>query len=202
MANYETPTTNYSEPTDTSEPADMTFEQMYGAYYERLVNFVKHKFPNLPEAEHAEVIQDSMIKAMIHYDDYQDINSSRKAWIYQIVRRTALDRLRANKIRIAEPSSDMAQFIEYPDKNANADFETIYSNNTVQRALDHVASVLTEENIQSGWLELFKLHILEDKAPEEIADTLSIKTPTVKTRIHRIRKRLADDAALREILGS
>lgn len=205
MANYEPITVSYNDSAESTEPADMTFEQMYATYHDPLLRYLKFKFPNLPENEHEEVLQDAMLKAFNHFDEYVDPGHEREreGWIYTIVSRTALDRIRYNKIRPFDPSSDDAyRYGNHADLGAEADFDSIYSNINVQRALDHVASLLTEDNLRSGWLEIFKLYMLEDKTTDQVASILDIKRSTVGTRIHRIRQRLADDAILREILSS
>lgn len=194
MANFESPTISYDLSVEPAEPADMTFEQMYAAYYDSLVGFMKYKYPNLPESEHAEVIQDGMIKAMTHYDEYQDTGFSRKAWLYQIIKRTALDRLRANGRRTAEPSSDMHQFENYVDTNTDADFANVEYHDI----LDHVAKVLTDKDVENGWYATFYLYAVKDMTYDAIAATLGLERGTVASRINRIRKRLILNTALRE----
>lgn len=187
-----------------SEPAEspsMTFEQMYNTYHDQLVAYMHRKFTNLPNQEHEEVVQDAMIKAMTHFDSYVDLDNGgeRQAWIYSIVARTAIDRIRKNTRHATESASDMYAYEGYADTRAESEFDSIYSRDGVDEALAQVASVLTEKNIKEGWLEMFKLYAIEDKTDQEIAEQLEMNKTTVRTRIFRLRKRLADNAVLREM---
>lgn len=200
MANYESVDTSYTS-SDFTEPTDMTFEQMYAVYYDDLVIYMRNHFQNLPEADHAEIVQDSMIKAMMNFDEYSDIGQNRKAWLYRITKNTALDRIRMYNRRKTDPSSETFEFTQISDRGAEKQYGDIELSESYAEGLDHIARILTDKERENGLYATFYLYAIEELQYTEIANRLGIEEGTVKSRISRIKRRLMFDAAMREYLG-
>lgn len=136
---------------------------------------------NREDAE--EVAQDSFVKA---FKNLHTFNRSAKfsTWLYRIVTNTALTRARKKKIKTQDIDSAYALGMEPRSSLEREDRKRF-----VRKGL----SPLNEQD-----RVIISLFYLNELSREEIAEVTELKTNLIKVKLHRARKRLADQ--LKKIL--
>lgn len=131
-----------------------------------------------------DVVQETMLKAWRHAPVGPD-QEIPKAWLLKVARNTAISLLRTRREDLHGPDT-------LPDAGSNAD-ETV---RTIEgRAqLDELWDVM--RHLDEDARTLIVLKEVDGLSYEEIAATLDLPLPTVKTRLFRARKALKD--ALKE----
>jgi len=125
-----------------------------------------------------EVAHDAFVKA---YRNLERFNRSAKfsTWLYRIVFNTAISYKRKN--RITKESLDNAYYLSEPTPSG---LEVADQKKFINKALKNL---LAEDKLA---LTLF---YLKEHSIEEIAEITEMKISTVKVRLYRARKRLADE---------
>jgi RNA polymerase sigma-70 factor (ECF subfamily) len=145
------------------------------------------------EAEAEDLAQETMTKAMRAMDTYQDATNIR-AWLLTILRRTHIDRLRAQKRRPTEMPLDETMVQSADDATDPAgefDEQWTEPEQLINRFEDEaVAEALRElpENIR--WTLL--LVDVEQIEQADAAEVLGVAVGTIKSRAHRGRAMLRD----------
>lgn len=130
-----------------------------------------------------DVTQDTLIKAWQALPSFRG-DSSLKSWVLRIAHNTAISTLRRRRDVLSDPA-------ELPEIVSRDSVEKRAEQN---EALMHFQSALDELDELSR--SVIVLRELEHLSYDEIAETLGVPLPTVKTRILRARRTLA--AALGE----
>jgi RNA polymerase sigma factor (sigma-70 family) len=135
---------------------------------------------NREEAE--EAAQDAFVRA---FNGLQNFNREAKftTWFYRVVMNAALT-------------------IQQKKKIATEDIDNVHTNSTLLRGSDSTDNMKRQEQryyikaalkqLSSDDVTMITLFYLKEQSLEEIADIVGIETNTVKVKLHRARKRLAD----------
>lgn len=125
-----------------------------------------------------DVTQETFIKVWKHLDDFRG-DSSLRSWVLRIAHNTAVSTLRTIKDSATDPS-------KLPD-----DLDPIPTSRVVEGRLaaDDLREALDE--LDDLTREIVVLREIEGMSYDEIALTLDVPIPTVKTRLLRARRRLA-----------
>ncbi|QUF83753.1 sigma-70 family RNA polymerase sigma factor [Clostridium butyricum] len=137
-------------------------------YYRLAYSYVKN------EADSLDVIQESIIKALISIESLKEIEKV-KSWFYKIVIRTSIDYIRKNK-----KYNDMIDISEIIN-NGKSDQ---YKNLDLYKALDE---------LDETYKTIIILRYFEDMKINDIADILDENPNTVKTRLYAGLKKLKID---------
>jgi RNA polymerase sigma-70 factor (ECF subfamily) len=125
-----------------------------------------------------DVTQDTLIKAWQALPSFRG-DSSLKSWVLRIAHNTAISALRRRRDVLSDPA-------ELPEPPARESVEQQVEQN---EALAHFQEALNELDELSR--SVIVLRELEHLSYDEIAETLGVPLPTVKTRILRARRTLA-----------
>ena len=125
-----------------------------------------------------DVTQDTFIKVWKHVDEFRG-DGSMRGWILRIAHNTAVSTLR----KIRDSATDPAKL---PDAH-----ETLTPNRVVEGrlALDELREAL--DGLDELTRAVVVLREVEGMSYDDIASTLDVPIPTVKTRLLRGRRRLA-----------
>ena len=125
-----------------------------------------------------DVTQETFIKVWKHLDSFRG-DSSLRSWILRIAHNTAVSTLRTIRDSATDP-------VKLPDGH-----EPIGTTQVVEGRLaaDQLVSALA--TFDDLTREIVVLREIEGMSYEEIAETLDVPVPTVKTRLLRARRRLA-----------
>ena len=126
-----------------------------------------------------DVTQDTFIKVWQHLDEFRG-DGSMRGWVLRIAHNTAVSTLR----RIKDAATDPHVLPDAGDPiTTNRVVEGRLAYEELQRALDQLDELSRE---------IVVLREVEGMTYDEIADTLDVPVPTVKTRLLRARRRLAN----------
>jgi len=136
------------------------------------------------EAE--EVVQDAYVRAFRALGTFRE-EAALGTWLTRIVINEAQGRLRGRHESLALSELDdktMADIIQFPTGH--------YIDPERQAALSEIRSLLEHaiDALPTAFREVFVLRQIEGLSIEETAQVLSLEPETVKTRLHRARKRL------------
>lgn len=159
------------------------FEALVREYEKPVYNLALRMTGSVEDAQ--DLTQETFIKAYRRLDSFRG-DSKFSAWLYRIASNVCLDHLRSKArsgtVSIAVSDEDGAE-LDIPDTAPSVE-ETVLGNLTreaVQRGLD----LLPEAQRQ-----ILLLREINGLSYEEIAQTLSLESGTVKSRIFRARKKL------------
>lgn len=133
-----------------------------------------------------DVLQDTFLAALRHAGGFS--GEAARPWILTIARNAAHRRFRR---RVGEP----ARFDELPALGEAAGFGAPDAEEALARAEDHAALARAMASLSAEDQEVLVLRDLEGIEGPQAAELLGLPLPTMKTRLHRARLRLA--AALR-----
>lgn len=130
----------------------------------------------VPDHAHAQdVLQDSLVKILTRIDQYRG-NGSFEGWMYQVVIRTALNRLDRKWMR-REVSK-----------------ESVYLDSSVEPyVMDHLATediMACISELPDGYRHVFNLYAIEGYRHREIAQMMGISEGTSRSHYARARKQL------------
>ena len=135
-----------------------------------LRRWLQHRLGSAADAE--DLLQEVFLKAMRQGERFCEIGNAR-AWLYEVARNAAADRL-----RLARPS------VELPE-NLSADAEVVAPVDSLAACLPRVLSELSAED-----REAITLCDLEGLTQEEYARRKGLSLAGAKSRVQRARKRL------------
>ncbi len=163
-----------------------TPEALWDEFYPRLLVYLG-AFRGLSREDREEVASDSLLKAWQNRHAVRP-ESDCRAWLFTIARRSAIDRLRAerggNKDSGFEPDDHADLRTPCPEREILKREETVF-----------VRNFLAGLPVTSR--ELAFLHYYETMTVEEASKVLGMSPGTVKWKLHEIRKELQrrwDDA--------
>ena len=172
----ENPTQSSVVPTRETPPPDdlqLLVTEHSEAIYRVALSIVRD--PALAE----DVTQDTLIKAWQALPTFRG-DSSLKSWVLRIAHNTAISTLRRRRDVLSAPD-------ELPEPVSRDSVERKAEQNV---ALEHFRAALDELDELSR--SVVVLRELEHLSYDEIAETLDVPLPTVKTRLLRARRTLAN----------
>jgi RNA polymerase sigma-70 factor, ECF subfamily len=144
-----------------------------------------------------EAVQDALWTAARKIDSFKG-ESAFGSWLYRIAANSAYQKLRTRKQRSREIAMDDV-LPSLDDDGRHFEPMDDWSNRVDQRALQGELRHVLEEAIDAlpaDYRTALVLHDVEGLSNPDIAESLGISLPAVKSRVHRsrlfVRKRLAD----------
>jgi RNA polymerase sigma-70 factor (ECF subfamily) len=170
-------------------------EALVAAYGDRVYRLAIRITGNEQDAE--EVVQDALWTAARKIDTFKG-ESAFGSWLYRITANTAYQKLRGRQGRRQEISwEDLLPAFDEQGQHAEPGGD--WSARVEEPALQtELRSVLTDaiNDLPDDYRTTFLLHDVEGLSNPEIAETLHISLPAVKSRVHRsrlfLRQRLSD----------
>ena len=130
-----------------------------------------------------EVAQDTFIKAFSSLSTFKG-DSKFSTWLYKIAYYGSLDYLKKEKRRLITSTIDSDHDIHFSELTTILDqFEIQDRKNMIKQSLDELSS---DEAV------LVTLHYFEELSLQEISEVINVSSNTIKVRLFRIRKRLAE----------
>ena len=154
----------------------------------RLYRVARAVLRNDSEAE--DVVQETYVRAFTSLGSFRG-DSALSTWLTRIALNEALGRVRRRRSTTgleaaeAEGGSNGACLIMFPSSPSSATPETELARGQVRALLEQAVDELPEP-----FRVVFILREIEDMSTEETAMHLSIRSETVKTRLHRARRLL------------
>jgi RNA polymerase sigma factor (sigma-70 family) len=152
------------------------------------------------EAEAEDVLQEAYLRAFAAIGGFRG-EAGIATWLTRIVLNEAHGRLRRRKSTVdldaLEAAQETAQVLNFPGTPKRDDPEADAARAQIRRLLERAVDDLPEP-----FRLVFILREVEDLSVEETANHLNLKVETVKTRLHRARRRLRDalDAQLADVM--
>jgi RNA polymerase sigma-70 factor (ECF subfamily) len=140
------------------------------------------------EQDAEEVVQDALWTAARKIDTFKG-ESAFGSWLYRITANTAYQKLRGRQAKKHEvPWEDL--FPTFDELGQHVDPVSDWSPKAEEPALQNeLRTVLSTaiDDLPEDYRTAFLMHDVEGLSNPEIAETLQIKTATVKSRVHRAR---------------
>jgi len=152
------------------------------------------------DAEAEDVLQEAYARAFAAFEGFRG-EAGVATWLTRIVLNEAHGRLRKRRptveLEAVEAAQAGAQVLSFPGRGGSDDPEADAARAQIRRVLEQAVDDLPEP-----FRLVFILRDVEELSVEETATHLGLKPETVKTRLHRARKRLREalDARLGEVL--
>jgi len=152
------------------------------------------------EAEAEDVLQEAYTRAFGAIAGFRG-ESGVATWLTRIVLNEAHGRLRRRKATVEldelEAAQESAQVLNFPGMAKSDDPEADAARAQIRRILERAVDALPEP-----FRLVFILREVEELSAEETASHLGLKVETVKTRLHRARRRLREalDAQLADVM--
>lgn len=178
------------------------FTTLVGRHQRQIYRLALRMMGNDADAE--EVLQEAFLHAFQKLGDFRG-DAAFNSWIYRIAANSALMRLRRKRrapdavSADAEPASDAppgprfgadGAYVEPPRSDWSLRADDALQNQQLGRALEQAVA-----NLSDDYRVVFLLKDVDGLSNEDIADSLGLSVPAVKSRLHRAR------LALREQLG-
>jgi len=152
------------------------------------------------DAEAEDVLQEAYTRAFAAIAGFRG-EAGVATWLTRIVLNEAHGRLRVRRPTVeldeVETAQVSAQVLSFPGRNGAEDPEVDAARAQIRRMLEHAVDDLPEP-----FRLVFILREVEELSVEETAAHLGIRPETVKTRLHRARRRLREalDARLADVM--
>ena len=164
------------------------FDQLFGRYSAKLVNFVNRIIGDRDRAE--DLVQEAFLRVHRHLPRF-DRSRQFSTWIYTIASNLAKNELRNRRrsplleTQLVEAGADesWAPF-QYADNRSRPD--EMYRQRYLAEAVDRGVATLSDRH-----REVFVLRELEGRSYEEIAQLTGANLGTVKSRLNRARQSFA-----------
>ncbi len=148
-------------------------EKLYQKFYPALIVLCKRFFADNHQA--LEVVNDGMLKVFRRIGEYDASRGDLFNWIYTVVRNTALDKLKLNRI----PSAISLEEAELPGPKENP-----------FNRLEWKDVLVLLDNLPPATRAICVLYYLEGFSIAEISGQLSVSTGTIKWHLNETRNRL------------
>jgi len=136
---------------------------------------------NREDAE--EVAQDAFMQVFRALYSF-NADSKFTTWFYRIVFNAALMQKRKNKVMLIDFETSSEAFQVSHSSDSAVDLQKNERKNAIQKAL---------QNLSADDTAMITLFYLKELSLEEIAEITKISAKTAKVKIHRARKRLAEE---------
>jgi RNA polymerase sigma-70 factor (ECF subfamily) len=152
------------------------FEELVRRHQAPLLRFLSKRFPSRRDAE--DILQDTFLKAWQALHQYDDAFPFR-TWLYTIAYRLAVSRgRRAGEATSSLPDADLRSHDPAPPRAAEQDDDRAHLWRQARR-------LLSDEQFTALWL-----HYVDDLPAGDVARVLNRSWVSVKTMMHRARKKL------------
>ncbi len=168
-----------------------SFSLLVEAYSRPVYNLTYRMLGNPQEAEDA--AQETFLRAWSRLDQY-DAAHKFSTWVFSIANHHCIDRLR--KRRTVQVSIDDNPVLQNLEGDAPAPDESALRSEHMRE----VQALMAQ--LEPDYRTPLVLRYWEDLSYEEIAATLEITVPAVKSRLFRARQRMADLLAARQLATS
>lgn len=166
------------------------FSRLVEAYSRPVYNLTYRMLGNAEEAEDA--AQETFLRAYSRLGQY-DTNHKFSTWLFSIANHHCIDRLR--KRRATYVSIDDNPVLENLEDDAPQPESSLLDGERIAEVQRLLAS------LDPDYRTPLVLHYWENLSYEEIAATLDLSIPAVKSRLFRARQKVADLMARREAAG-
>lgn len=152
------------------------------------------------EAEAEDVLQEAYLRAFAAIAGFRG-EAGVATWLTRIVLNEAHGRLRRRRATVdleeLEIAQESAQVLNFPGMSRSDDPEADAARAQIRRLLERAVDALPEP-----FRLVFILREVEGLTAEETASRLNLKVETVKTRLHRARRRLREalDSQLADVM--
>jgi RNA polymerase sigma-70 factor (ECF subfamily) len=151
------------------------------------------------DAEAEDVVQEAYVHAYAHIAGFRG-DASLATWLTRMVLNEAYGRLRRRRPTVAIEQVEAAQHdagrvVAFPGRGPGDDPATAAALAQVRRLLEHAIDDLPEP-----FRLVYVMREIEECTVEETAASLGLREETVKTRLHRARRRLR--ASLQDTLAA
>lgn len=163
------------------------FETIVKRFHERIYRLAYGMTKNEAEAE--EVVQDTFLNLFRSLPTFR-ADASPSTWVYRIAANSALMRLRTKRrkpllsvedVSMSQRDPTLGESIQTPGSWARDPIDTLLT----QELGDHVYAAI--EELPQKYRMVLLLRDVEGLSNEEVAETLGLTVPTVKSRLHRSR---------------
>jgi len=161
------------------------FDTVYERYYPRIYRFVDRRMANRADVE--ETVQEVFINVFSSIHTFRG-DAPFAAWVFGLTRRTIANRFkkkRADFVPLVEPENETvpaALHAVQPSSDPHEAYEC-------SERLDRMEAAIRDDLTREQW-QLFRLHHLENRPIQEIADVVSKSEDSVKSHLYRARKLL------------
>ncbi|SHG15661.1 RNA polymerase sigma-70 factor, ECF subfamily [Salegentibacter echinorum] len=156
-----------------------TFQQVFEAFYPRLVNY-SYKF-TYNQAASEDLVQESFIYIWENIHNLK-IEKSFQAYLFTMVRNRSLNYLKKIKV------TDSNQLIDISNLLTENFQEEIFSELEKRRLLEKSEEIL--KCLPEKMQEIFKLKIMHGLSYKEISEEIGVSVNTVKTQLKRARLKI------------
>lgn len=166
------------------------FEKLFAESRVKLFSVAYNVVRNRETAE--DVLQTSYVKAWRNFNAY-DPEKKFTNWMTSIVRNASIDAIRNKKIQLDSFS------LEYFDHQNN----TNDTYDVVDNSVDLTRDIIRKESIDELFVMISNLpadlreimgHIIEEKSYKEISEEMNLPLTTIRTKVHRAKKMLRNNA--------
>lgn len=176
------------------------FESLAIQHRSRLINQAMVLCQDHDMAE--DLVQMTLIKAQRHFDTYDTEKSSFINWTLRILQRTFIDEFRSKKRRNEVSIEAFSAYVQVSDdvefdcEDINADTEAKIIQLETMAAVNEMIDRLPVQ-----YAEALRLCFIEGESYESIAEKHNTTIGTVRSRIHRARKMLAEQNAEHQVVN-
>lgn len=157
---------------------NLAFEAIVNKYRDNAVLFAYQYLSDFHTAE--EVVQDAFVKFYLAIDKFDPKRASLKTYLFTIVKRLCIDKIRSNKIKFV-PLED-----EIISLQNDAFEEAVITKEECNEVLKQI------NKLGKNYKEALLLREYEDMSYEQISKVMNKNLSSVKVYIHRGRKMLLD----------
>lgn len=171
---------------------DAAFEMIVRSFRERVYRLVFGMTKHETDAE--EVVQDTFLNLFRSLPLFR-ADSSPSTWVYRIAANSALMRLRTKRRKPLVSVEDVSLTQRDPALGESIQTPGSWVRDPVHKALDrelreHIFDAIDE--LPQKYRMVLLLRDVEGLSNEEVAETLGLTVPTVKSRLHRSRLHVRD----------
>ena len=163
--------------------AALDFEELYEAYWPKVLRYVKRMDGGL-DAE--DIAQEVFLKVAVNLPGFRQ-ESKVSTWIYQIATNAAIDRLRKKQLpQVGEELLDGAQAGEFLSERSHSGGRKVSQPELklIHREMNSCIRGVVEE-LPEIYRTVVVLHEMEGLKNREIAEILGVSLDAVKIRLHR-----------------
>lgn len=160
------------------EGDNLAFEALVNRYRNSAVLFAYGYLSDFHVAE--EVVQDAFVKLYLSIDKYDCKKASLKTYLFTIIKRLCIDNIRKKRLDVVPLEDNINLF------NDNIPEEIVISKEECEIILRNI------QKLNDNYKKAIILRDYDDMSYEEIAHIMNKSLSSVKSYIHRGRKKLFD----------